>query len=73
MSACGTEAVRVNAGEAVATACCPRCGTSFCCERDGDCWCAKLPPRPMPLGAASCYCPSCLETIPPAFAGVEAP
>jgi hypothetical protein len=41
---------------------CARCGASFACTPEGDCWCMALPPRlPVPDGPATCLCPRCLD------------
>ncbi|MDO9361221.1 MAG: cysteine-rich CWC family protein [Polaromonas sp.] len=58
---------------------CPRCGAAFRCGMvggDSECWCVKLPnlmavpsagasnPESIPEpGAASCFCPACLQEI----------
>ncbi|MBI3229992.1 MAG: cysteine-rich CWC family protein [Burkholderiales bacterium] len=47
---------------------CPRCGTEVACgmnNPDQACWCTAYPAvLPVPeAGAASCYCPQCLQAI----------
>ena len=42
---------------------CPRCGARFeCGAHTGYCWCAALPPLPLPPEetAGDCHCPACL-------------
>ncbi len=42
---------------------CSKCGQAFSCKADAvsTCWCAKLPPLPMPEGLPEgCLCPDCL-------------
>ncbi|CAN5510975.1 hypothetical protein BH10PSE16_BH10PSE16_34640 [soil metagenome] len=59
------------------TSVCPRCGAGLRCgivAGDAECWCVQLPnvmpvpsARPEPAlpdsGAASCFCPACLQQI----------
>jgi hypothetical protein len=40
---------------------CARCQTPMICNPEGDCWCAKLPPIPMPNDSTACFCPDCLQ------------
>jgi len=40
---------------------CPRCGAEFTCNPGADCWCAALPPLPMPDAVERCLCPPCLK------------
>ncbi len=47
---------------------CPRCGELVACgmsNPDQACWCTAYPTvLPVPeLGAASCYCPQCLQAV----------
>jgi len=30
------------------------------CEQQSGCWCAELPPVPMPIGDEGCLCRNCL-------------
>jgi hypothetical protein len=42
---------------------CARCGTTFECGLNGDCWCAAEPyALPMPASPTEdCLCPACLR------------
>jgi hypothetical protein len=31
------------------------------CQPEGGCWCAELPPIPMPTNAKKCLCEKCLR------------
>jgi hypothetical protein len=31
------------------------------CHPEGGCWCAELPPVPLPADAKGCLCPECLR------------
>ncbi|SCK21452.1 cysteine-rich CWC family protein [Vogesella sp. LIG4] len=47
---------------------CSRCGQAFHCGSGGKlggCWCADLPPRPIPAagGSSDCLCPRCLQQL----------
>ena len=49
---------------------CARCGATFECRPEGDCWCSRqsfrlpLPGPDSPLAAFDdCLCPACLETL----------
>jgi len=44
---------------------CLECGAPLTCDLGPDCWCARLPFRPMPAEAAGCLCPKCLAAPPP--------
>jgi len=43
---------------------CARCDAPMSCNPEGDCWCAELPPGPMPVLKAGettgCLCRNCL-------------
>lgn len=57
----------MSAGDSV----CPQCGATFRCGMeagDAECWCARLPPLPLPVAdparpaaEASCLCPQCMQ------------
>lgn len=47
---------------------CPGCGTANGCaiaagDDIGDCWCLRRGGEPLPVAAASCYCPACLDRL----------
>jgi hypothetical protein len=39
---------------------CAQCGAAMTCQPEGGCWCAELPPVPMPTDAKGCLCRNCL-------------
>jgi hypothetical protein len=39
---------------------CAKCGAAMTCQPEGGCWCAELPPVPMPADAEGCLCRNCL-------------
>jgi hypothetical protein len=41
---------------------CARCGATFMCEPEGDCWCMHEPVSlPMPTTDEGCLCAACLR------------
>jgi hypothetical protein len=41
---------------------CPRCGTAFTCNLNGECWCAAETTKlPMPVNDEDCLCQNCLR------------
>jgi ribosomal protein L34E len=40
---------------------CAQCGAAMTCQPEGGCWCAELPPVPIPADAKGCLCPDCLR------------
>ena len=55
---------------------CPGCGRVFVCGMlagQAHCWCAELPPLPVPRPQeAGCYCPECLRRLQAESAGPTA-
>jgi hypothetical protein len=41
---------------------CAKCGAAMTCQPEGGCWCAELPPIPLPpnLKSTGCLCRICL-------------
>jgi hypothetical protein len=39
---------------------CAQCGTAMTCKPEAGCWCAELPPVPMPADDEGCLCRNCL-------------
>jgi hypothetical protein len=40
---------------------CAQCGAAMTCQPEGGCWCAELPPIPIPSDAKGCLCEKCLR------------